>query len=319
MKVSNMQIPFTPHKELQEKLNNLTFGNYNHPSIHCRDPFIMLYGDKYYFYSRDTSVNQILCFVSDDLIHWSDPLVVYTPPKDFHGICDCFWAPECHYYKGNFYIFTSVFSSKNKRRTISVYKADNPLGPFEDIANGAISPLDWYAIDGTLYIDKEGAPWLVFVHEWVCMPDGNGSMVAARLSEDFTHLISEPIHLFFAQEPDWATRGVTDGPYMVRTKDGALRMIWSNFSKLGYVVAQAHSDNGEITGKWIHDGLLYQKDLRPEFKLDGGHGMIFQAKNGDFFLSLHTPNTSLTPNEKESLFLVKVEEDENGLFTSNIL
>jgi FMN-dependent NADH-azoreductase len=62
--------------------------------------------------------------------------------ENFHGIKDLFWAPECHYYKGNFYIFTSVYSNKTNHRCISVYRADNPMGPFVDIADGCICPKD---------------------------------------------------------------------------------------------------------------------------------------------------------------------------------
>lgn len=308
MKVSNENIPFQPAHAKQ--LETLRFGNYNNQNIRCRDPFIMPYGDKYYFYVTATSARAegILCYVSDDLQNWSDPVKVYTPPKDFHGEKQFFWAPECHYYKGYFYIFTSVYSSKYQHRTISVYRSENPLGPFEDITGGAISPTDWDAIDGTLYIDKQNNPWLVFVHEWTCMPDKNGGMVAARLSEDFTHLISEPIQLFLAKDPDWTDRGVTDGPYLYRTDNGDLLMIWSNFSPKGYVVAIAKSDNGEITGKWSQEKLLYQQGLNERCLRDGGHGSIFKRKDGTYMLSLHSPQ-SLQEGEEERLLLLPIREN----------
>ena len=309
MKVSNMNIPYNP--EHAKKLDGLKYGNKNNSNIRCRDPFIMPYGGKYYFYQTATEhdCKGIVCYVSDDLQNWSDPVMVFTPPENFHGVKNFFWAPECHYYKGNFYIFTSVFSSRFNHRTISVYRADNPLGPFEDIADGAISPRDWDAIDGTLYIDKQNNPWLVFVHEWTCMPDNNGSMVAAKLSEDFTHLISEPIHLFYAKDPAWATAGVTDGPYLYREDDGTLMMIWSNFSAKGYVVSQMRSQSGEIEGPWEQAPMLYQRELCENFTADGGHGMIFQRKDGAFMLSLHSPQ-QLKEGEFEKLLLLEVEDGE---------
>lgn len=259
--------------------------------IPCRDPFIMLYDNHYYLYKTDD--NKIKCMVSQDLEMWSEPQVVFCPPAEFDGISDLFWAPECHFYKGNFYIFTSVFSKKYQRHVISVYRADNPLGPFTDIANGRISPEDWDAIDGTLYVDDDGQPWMIFVHEWVTMPDKNGSMAAAKLSEDFSHFISEPVELFFANEPEWAIRGVTDGPYIYKTGDN-LEMIWSNFDENGYAVGVSRSSNGKIDGKWTHrKELLYAKDLRTGFDCDGGHAMIFPTKEGGFKLSLHSPNRAI--------------------------
>ncbi len=310
MKISNYEIPVKKENDPVIKVvpsdTRKTSAKYG-----CRDPYILLYNGKYYFYQGAGS-RGIICSVSDDLESWSEAVTVYTVPENFHGVKDMFWAPECHYYKGNFYIFTSVFSSLYNHRTISVYRANNPLGPFEDIANNCISPTDWDAIDGTLYVDNEGAPWMVFVHEWTSMPDHNGAMVAARLSEDFTHFISEPIQLFLAKDPEWAAGGVTDGPYMYTCDTGELLMLWSNGSKKGYVTAVAKSENGLITGPWTHcKELLYERDLRPEFTTDGGHAMIFVDKEGKLRLALHGPNGKTKEGDYEHLQLFELEE-KNG-------
>lgn len=307
--VSNMNIPvFEENKPTAKvEMSDLTTSK----GVFCRDPFIMPYDGKYYLY-RTEGEGGIACLVSDDLEHWSKPCVVFAVPENFHGVKQLFWAPECHYYKGNFYIFTSVYSSKYKHRVISVYRANNPLGPFEDIADGCISPKNWDAIDGTLYIDKEGEPWMIFVHEWTCMPNNNGGMVAARLSDDFTHLISEPIQLFLAQDPSWSTHGVTDGPFLFRLSDGKLGMIWSNFSNGSYCIGIAFSDNGEITGNWYHqDDVLYRRGLKPDFVYDGGHGMLFYDNDGKLRLSLHSPNYE--ENVFERVKLLYVEEKDGTL------
>lgn len=289
MKFSNQSIPY--NEKHAEKLSAVKAGDGKiSQKLPCRDPYVLLYGDKYYLYKTGEEKG-ILCLVSDDLENWSEPVLVFKTPDDFHGYESWYWAPECHYYKGYFYIFTSVKSKKfDNHRTISVYRADNPLGPFEDIAGGRITPDGWDAIDGTLYIDRENRPWMVFVHEWTSMPDGNGGMCAARLSEDFTHFISEPICLFYAKDPDWARFGVTDGPYPFRTKTGKLMMIWSNFGEKGYVVGLAESDNGEIDGKWSQAGILYERGKVDGISYDGGHGMLLQTKEGNVVLSMHAPN-----------------------------
>ena len=252
-----------------------------------------------------------MCLVSEDLENFSQEIVVYAPPADFHGIGDLFWAPECHYYKGNFYIFTSVRSSKTGKHLISVYRADNPLGPFEDIAGGGITPYEWDCIDGTLYIDKLGEPYMIFVHEWVSMPDKNGSFVYAKLSEDFTHFVTAPKHMFFARDVEWARHGVTDGAYPFVLDSGRLGLIWSNFSENGYVVATAYSKNGTLNGPWIHaENPLYERNARPEFTYDGGHGMLFLKKDGKFALALHSPNDSSVAYERVTLFEVAETENE---------
>ena len=296
MKFSNLNIPVTeannPKIKTVNTLNRKTSNKYG-----CRDPFILVYGDKYYFYQG--TGKGVICSVSDDLENWDDPVIVLPIPENFHGIKDLFWAPECHYYKGNFYIFTSVFSSKNNHRCVSVYRADNPLGPFVDIADGCICPQDWDTIDGTLYVDPQGQPWMVFVHEWTSMPDKNGGMCAAKLSEDFTHFISEPIELFRAKDRGEGYGGVTDGPYMYTDENGHLMMIWSNGLRgVGYLVAIAHSESDTIEGPWTHqEKLLYCDKLRPDFKIDGGHAMIFNDKNGKTLITMHGPNGRIKDEE----------------------
>ena len=69
-------------------------------------------------------------------------------------------------------------------------------------------------------------------------------------------------------------------------------MIWSSFAADNYIAAISYSDNGEITGNWIHqDELLFSKD--------GGHGMIFESYDKEKFFVLHSPNIS--PNERPIL------------------
>ena len=77
---------------------------------------------------------------------------------------------------------------------------------------------------------------------------------------------------------------MTDGPFLIRTEDDRLHMLWSTNAKTGYVEAIAHSDNDELDGNWkIEEKLLYDHD--------GGHGMIFRDLKGEYKLVLHYPNT----------------------------
>lgn len=311
MKISNLNIPASPENTPVRQPDFAAGANLSE-KIYCRDPYILLYGGRYYLYHRDGD-RAICCRVSDDLERWSASMLVFTPPQPFHGKKDCFWAPECHFYKGNFYIFTSVWSETTQKRCISVYRADNPLGPFEDIASGRITPADWDAIDGTLYVDGAGQPWMVFVHEWVSMPRGVGAMCAAKLSDDLTHFISEPVQLFLADEPEWARAGVTDGPYLYTTEKGTLLMIWSNFDEKGYVIAQARAKEGRVDGEWEHiPQKLYAKGLRPGYDAAGGHAMIFRTKEGALKIVFHSPNET-TENDFEHVVLKDLEEKDGLL------
>lgn len=258
--------------------------------IHIRDPFILLEGGRYYLYgSRGNEVwgkaTGLDVYESDDLVSWSGPSVVFTPPEGFWADMH-FWAPEVHQYHGKFYMFVS-FKSETACRGTQILVADTPKGPFTLHSDGPVTPRDWECLDGTLYIDRDGKPYMVFCHEWLQVKDGE--MCAVRLSDDLKQAVGEPFLLFRASEPDWAlkdkTEFVTDGPWMYRTASGKLLMLWSSSAANGYVEAIAYSDNGDVTGRWQH-----QKQLL--FDQDGGHGMIFTSKEGKLFFILHNPNNS---------------------------
>lgn len=269
-----------------------------------RDPFVLKENGIYYMYGSEWE-----CYKTNgDFENWKRvEKEIVTVPKEF---VKNKWAPEVHKYNGNFYMFTTYFSSKTNHRGCTILKSSSPEGPFEEITNGHITPHDWDSIDATLYIDKNNNPWMVFVHEWTSMPDKVGTMAAARLSEDFTHFVSEPIELFRADEPEWARAGVTDGCFMYRTKEDKLLMIWSNFEKgAGYCTAIAESDNGEIDGNWSHQKeLLFSEKESGNY--DGGHAMIFKDGNNNMLLSLHSPNTKQGEREEMPVFVYVKEENE---------
>ena len=279
-----------------------------------RDPFVLVTDEAYYLYGSEVSGGWVqcgyACFKNTGELSsggWKkvEP-GIYERPKN---ALKNFWAPEVHKYKGKYYLFGTYFSAKTNHRGCTIMKSSSPEGPFVEITNDHVTPEGWDAIDGTLYVDESGLPWLVFVHEWTCTEDKIGRMAAARLSEDLTHLISEPKELFRANDPSWTDGGTTDGPFMYKTKDGQLLMLWSNFAEKEYCVGIARSKNGKVDGEWKHDEkLLFSKEITGND--DGGHGMIFTDREGKMYLSVHSPNRP-TDAVKEEVIFIPVKE-ENG-------
>jgi beta-xylosidase len=226
------------------------------------------------------------CYVSADLENWTGPFQVFTPPADFDGTTD-WWAPECHAYQGKFYLF-ATYKGASGHRGVSIFRSDSPLGPFEEINRA--TPADWDAIDGTLYVDEENQPWMVFVHEWTSMPDGVGDFSCVRLSDDLTQTIGEITPLFKASElPRKSSNFVTDGCWLYRSESGRLIMLWSGLCENGYCVAQAVSLSGKVTGPWVQNPVfLYEKN--DVHALDGGHGALFYGPENQLMLSIHSPN-----------------------------
>jgi beta-xylosidase len=190
------------------------------------------------------------------------------------------------------------------RRGTAVLRSAGIMGPFEPWSEGPVTPSDWECLDGTLYIDKAGTPWMVFCHEWQQVEDGQ--ICIMRLTDDLREAASEPALLFRASSALWSSplknRGqgkyVTDGPFVYTAKDGSLILLWSSFGEDGsYRIGAAYSDT--IEGPWT-------QETEPLYKADGGHGMVFKAFDGKLYLSIHTPNK--TPNERP-IFVELYEED----------
>ena len=279
--------------------------------VRVRDPFVLEYDGVRYMYGTGLKQDGYGCVYSTDLKNWSEPVRVYEP----QGACDGdgdWWAPECHYYKGSFYLFATYRSAATGKRGVGIFRSPDPLGPFEIITGGHITPKETDSIDGTLYVDDDGQPWMVYVSEWTSAEDGIGSMMAAKLSDDLTSFISEPVLLFRATDGSRKNAFVTDGPFLYKTKSGRLIILWSNFSESGYSVLISSSSNGRIDGKWSQQpGELYKAT---EKHPDGGHAMLFTADDGTLIMSVHSPNMEADENPTTAKF-IPVEDTGDTIIT----
>lgn len=191
----------------------------------------------------------------------------------------------------------ATFTAPDGYRGTQILAADIPQGPFTPYSDGAITPRDWQCLDGTLFVDPAGDPWIVFCQEWTQIQDG--AIWAQRLTTDLHATVGDPALLFHASAAPWAKQlshapgtYVTDGPYLFRLASGHLLMLWSSFGDQGYAMGIAHSATGHITGPWT-------QEEQPLWAVDGGHGMILRLDDGQLVLTLHQPNT--TPDERAAI------------------
>ena len=264
----------------------------NCENINIRDPYVLVYGDTYYMYGTrgETAFRQEAfgfdVYKSKDLVEWEGPIEIFHRPENFFSI-KSYWAPEVYHLNNKFYMF-ATFENKTKGLGTACLVSDSPEGPFSMWSDGYITPQNDRCLDGTLYIDKDQNPFMVYCHEWKQIH--KGTVCTIPLSEDLRMAVGEPRVLFTAADAKPFVKKVlfrnyiTDGPFLIRTEDDKLHMLWSTYGKTGYVEAMAHSDNDDISGNWsIDTDLLYDHD--------GGHGMIFKDLEGTYQLVLHYPNT----------------------------
>ncbi len=259
--------------------------------INIRDPFVLKENGVYYLYgtrAKDfgTCVSGFDVYTSTDLNEWSEPILCFDSEKyDLNRGAN--WAPEVHKYKDGYYMF-ATFVKENGLRGTYILKAYDPLGPFEPHSNGAVTPEDWMSLDGTLYINRDGKPYIVFCHEHVQITDG--TICYAPLSDDLKEINGEIVTLFSASAPHWSDKKpegesyVTDGPFLKRTESDELIMFWSTFIKHQYAVCMVKFKNGELDTEFEH--------LEPLITDDGGHAMVFDTED-KIYISFHTPNKTL--------------------------
>ncbi|MCI3923927.1 glycoside hydrolase family 43 protein [Paenibacillus sp. TRM 82003] len=279
--------------------------------IQMRDPFVLRVDAEGFYYLYGSTDKNIWTgpgtgfdvYRSKDLEAWEGPFPAFRPEPEFWADTN-YWAPEVHAYRGKYYMF-ATFKTEGVRRGTQILIADHPIGPFRPHSDGPVTPRDWECLDGTLFVDDAGQPWMVFCHEWVQISDG--TVEAIRLSETLDRAVGEPKTLFAASSAAWvepvksAKHGdgfVTDGPFLRRGRDGSLLMLWSSFKGGQYAQAIARSTSGGVEGPWVQEAA-------PLFESDGGHGMIFETFEGKLKLALHTPNKS--PNERP-IFIDLAEE-----------
>ena len=267
--------------------------------IGTSDPHILAdkVTNKYYMTSSGFSIRgsfgfgrrpgTIVAMVSEDLIHWSEPVTIFDcNGTDFWGQ-QGYPATEMHYINGKYYLSGTAGTPGYTRKSM-ILVADNPLGPYTWLTNEPYSPPGWQTIDTTLYVDRSGHPWIVYSHEWYQVSDGQ--MVAQPLSDDLSRTIGGPMILFRASEAVWGDDqiwsktdggGVTDGCCMHRMQNGTLIMLWTTRSRLGYAMGYAKSISGEVWGPWT-------QMERPLYAHDGGHSMLFRRlDDNQLMMSMH--------------------------------
>lgn len=262
-----------------------------------------------------------MVYRSRNLLDWAEPVLVFRTQQGMWAT-DGGWAPEVHRYRGRYYLFTTLHNEDRKleipapnaygipvqttnylRGTI-IARSDSLLGPFEPVdPSRPVPPQNFMTLDGTLFRDRDGRPWMVYAHEWLQKIDG--TIEALPLKADLSAADGDPIFLFKGSDATWISAEmpatsphqivpyVTDGPQLCRAPSGALIMLWSTYQKNrtaddgtvsgDYVQTYAVSRSGDLAGPWT------QRD--PLLRQDSGHGMIFNTlgRHSRPMLIVHRP------------------------------
>lgn len=270
--------------------------------IRVRDPYVVLKDGVYYMYAT-TGERTLSCYKSKDLENFEGPFTVFEISADSWAYKDV-WAAEVHEYGGGFYLFVSLLG-KNGLRATQIAYAPTPDGPFAALCNRGATPSEQSCIDGTLYVDREGVPYIVYSHDW---PDNYveekqayvGQICALQLTKDLKDAVGEPFLLFDSDDAPisaatphrivWEGRETrrygSDAPYLRELSNKKLFMSWSPYLDGNYVVLGAVSDSGDIRGPWRHLA-------KPVFDRNGGHAMMFESAERKLCMCIHAPEAHM--------------------------
>ena len=169
-------------------------------SIRLSDPFIMPDSETKQYYMTGTGG---LMWKSKDLKRWDGPYKIAQPdPKSWMGADPMIWAAEIHQYKGKYYYFATFTNRSLKidtvdgreieRRACHVLVSDKPDGPYVPMKDSVYLPANKPTLDGTLWIDKDGKPYMVYCYEW--LQNLNGTIEKIELKPDLSGTTGESIY-----------------------------------------------------------------------------------------------------------------------------
>lgn len=272
-----------------------------------RDPFVTVdrRAGRYYIITParadSDSAMALEAYESRDLKMWRRLGLVYQGTEGWMKNVvrgkDHWWAPDTYYYRGRYYTIVTLTSQKLGRVNFCTLLkgGKSPADPYRNVWKDgeaiSLTPYGHQCLDGSLYVDEEKRPWLVYSLEWngAQVQDRIGETWAIRLKKNLKGSIGQPIRLFRASEAEWTgwkpgVEDIVDAPFLWKDpQSGHLICLWSGFNGT-YCVGQAISRSGRIEGPWEH--------LPDPIYVNGGHEMVFRDLQGNLKMSLHHDNNN---------------------------
>ncbi|MNK06000.1 Extracellular endo-alpha-(1-_5)-L-arabinanase 1 precursor [compost metagenome] len=242
------------------------------------DPYVLYHNGKYYAYG--TRINGFEVYISEDLKHWKRSNHLALSPEHSWGT-RWYWAPEVYYVasKNRFYMFYTVDEH------ICVASANTPTGPFLQEEKKPIVANE-KGIDPSLFIDKDGTPYLYFVR----FTSGNVIWVA-EMNDDLQSIKTNTLTKCISADENWEKiQGtVAEGPSVLKKGETYYLMYSANhFESKDYGVGYATASFPKGPWKKYNENPILRRDKPAASGLVGtGHGAPFVCADGTYKYIYH--------------------------------
>ena len=253
--------------------------------------------DRYYLFGTNASNEGFKCWESTDLVHWTPKGWAYQETDDSWAKSH-YWAPEVKEYRGKFYMTYSAMPKKAEtpRLLIALAVSDKPEGPYKDL-HAPWFDFGYSAIDGHIFVDDDGKPYLYFSRNGVQDGYSFGIIYGVALADDLSKPVGEAVKLMEADQPwekvRYAENRCNEGAFVLKHKGRYYMTYSANHTGFPhYGIGYATAD--KPLGPWVkaEENPIAATNL--EIGVSGpGHNSITRSPDGkEMFIVYHTPRRS---------------------------
>ncbi len=271
------------------------------------DPFVLKDGNTYYMYATSAATIGFRVWQSGDLVDWEEKGLAYDrTQQSSEWATGDFWAPEVVKHNGKFYMVYSA-RDNNGHLQISIATSQNPLGPFKDISTQIIKQEGSY-IDGDIFIDDDGTPYLYYVKdnsENIINNIHVSQIYVQKMSRDLTKVLGKPKLLL---QPDQKWEGLTgdfqwnEGPFLLKYDKKYYLMYSANYyASSDYAVGYAVSDRPMGPFKKAKENPILAKDIKHGISGPGHNSVTVGPDGKTLYIVYHTHTDPQAPSGDRQL------------------
>jgi len=285
--------------------------------IHMGDPFVIQHDGRYFLFGTNAPNEGFRCLMSNDLVNWEEKGWAYREATDSWAKSH-YWAPEVEIYRGKFYMTYSAMNkaSNPPRLLIALAVSDKPEGPYHDL-HAPWFDFGYSAIDGHIFVDDDGKPYLYYSRNGVQDGYSFGIMYGVALADDLSKPVGEPVKLMEADQPwekvRYAENRCNEGAFVLKHQGRYYMTYSANHTGFPhYGIGYATADQPLGPWKKAEENPIAATNLA--IGVSGpGHSCIISSPDGtEMFIVYHTHANAEKPSGDRVVNIDRIGFDESG-------